>query len=365
MIGCRIYNYENVIMKSLSFYGGYMTSIKDVAQRAGVSITTVSRVINGNAPVHERTRAAVTEAMEALGYVPDRIAQGMRTKRTNTIAMVIPEYKNAFYHELLQYIEGAASQRGYKLLVTSVSEAAGIHPVRELISRRVDGLFLCTYLGDADAVAQLMALSQRNPMVFLDNLQDAHPVNGVYTDGYRGLSDITRHLQTLGHTRIAFLGGLKQYHVACDRRLGYVSAMEEMGLPIYPGWDREGDYSAESGYRAAQYLLTECPQRPTAIAAASDLMAMGAMNYCLSHQIHVPKDLAVAGFDDILASRLIVPALTTVTQPMEALASKAVDLLCSHILQPSSAPEKLVLTGQLQIRGSTDPRKISTVPIVV
>lgn len=342
-----------------------MASIKDVAQKAGVSITTVSRVINGNAPVHELTRADVTEAMEDLGYIPDRMAQGMRTKKTNTIAMVIPEYRNAFYHELLQYIEGAASQRGYKLLVTSVSEVSGIHPIRELISRRVDGLFMCMYLGDEDAVAQLMALSQRNPMVFLDNLHEAHPVNMVYTDGHSALCEITRHLYDVGHTKIAFVGGLKQFHVACDRRVGYMFAMEEKGLPVYPGWDWEGDYSVESGYRAARYLLTECPQCPTAIAAASDLMALGAMNYCLSHQIKVPEDLAVSGFDDILISRLVVPALTTVTQPMEALALKAVDLLCLKIQRPASMPERHVLSGQLQIRGSTDPRKKSTIPIVV
>lgn len=344
-----------------------MASIKEVAQMAGVSISTVSRVLNSNAPVNEKTKAAVLGAMETLDYIPDNVAQGMRTRRSNTIGMIIPEYMNAFYHELLHYIEEQAGMKGYKVLVTSIREKEGmdISHIRDLLSRRMDGIIICTYQGDETLMSYLLKVDKKIPIVFLDNLGEAYNVNAVYTDGYEALREMTAHLQELGHERIAFIGGLKQFHVANDRLIGYQDAMKAKGLAIQSSFIYEGDYSIESGYAAGRFFMEARLDCPTAIAAASDLMALGAMNYCLSHGLRIPEDIAVAGFDDILSGRLMVPALSTVTQPMAEIAQKAINLVIHRILHPKAKPRKIVIKGALKVRGSSDVRQPKAMRIVM
>lgn len=337
-----------------------MANIKDVAKRAGVSVTTVSRVINNIDPVNPETRLAVEQAMAELDYVPNQLARGMRTKRTNTIGVVIPEFINSFYHELFQYIEEQAALMGYSAFVCTTREHIdqGIDQIRELISRRIDGIILCTYRGHERMMSYLEQVARDIPVIFLDNLGRNYKVNTIYTDGFKAMEKMVLHLRDLGHTNIAFIKGLEQYPVANDRFAGFKHGIEKSGLRVDKRYIFEGDYSLQSGYRAAQYFMEECSKgQPDAIMAASDLMAIGAMNYLLSKGIRIPQDIAVTGFDDISLAKLMVPPLTTIAQPIKEIAKQAMDLIINSKDDKTKEKKNLVLEGELKIRHSTDPTK--------
>jgi DNA-binding LacI/PurR family transcriptional regulator len=335
-----------------------MVNIKDVARRAGVSVTTVSRVINNKDPVNVHTRQLVQKAMEELNYVPNQLARGMRTHRTHTIGIIIPEFINSFYHELFHYMEEECIKEGYRILVSSTRGGKEeIEHIKDLISRRIDGLVFCTYYGDRELINFLMDIEKKIPAVFLDNLGQELPVNAVYTDGCDAVKQMVLHLLEMGHRKIGFIRGLDQYNVANDRFIGYMRAMKENNLNIREDWIYEGDFHIESGYRAGKYFLEECEDSPTAIIAASDLMAIGAMNYFLSRGINIPEDMAVAGYDDISLSRLIIPSLTTVAQPMEEIVQEAVNIIIHQIRHPRTKRKKIALKGEIKVRHSTDSSK--------
>ena len=337
-----------------------MANIRDVAKRAGVSITTVSRVINNIDPVNPETRIAVEQAMADLDYVPNQLARGMRTKKTNTIGVVIPEFINSFYHELFQYIEEQAALVGYSVFVCTTREHTdqGIDQIKELISRRIDGIILCTYRGHEKMMIYLEQVAQDIPVIFLDNLGRNYKVNSIYTNGFSAMERMILHLADLGHFNIAFIKGLEQYPVANDRFTGFKHGMEKCGLRVDQSYIFEGNYSLQSGYRAAQYFIEECPKGPPdAIVAASDLMAIGAMNYLLSKGIGIPQDIAIAGYDDISLAKLMVPSLTTTAQPIREIAKQSINLIINSKDEKTKEKKNLILEGVLKIRHSTDPTK--------
>lgn len=336
-----------------------MANIKDVAKRAGVSITTVSRVINNIDPVNPDTRLAVERAMEELNYVPNQLARGMRTKSTQTIGIVIPEFINSFYHELFQYIEEQAALIGYTVLVCSTREHTdqGIEQIRDLISRRIDGIILCTYRGDEKMITYLEEAAKRIPVIFLDNLGHDYQVHTIYTDGFGAMEKMVCHLSELGYRDIAFIKGLDQYPVANDRFAGFKAGMERKGVILDQKYIFKGNYSIESGYGAAKYYVEECNKPPDAIIAASDLMAIGAMNYLLSWGMKIPQDIAIAGYDDISLARLMIPSLTTIAQPIREIAKQAIHLIVNGNDQGIEDKKDLILKGELKVRHSTDPTK--------
>lgn len=344
-----------------------MANIKDVARQAGVSITTVSRVINNIEPVNPDTRLTVERAMEELNYVPNQLARGMRTKRTQTIGIVIPEFTNSFYHELFQHIEEQAALVGYTVLVCSTGErrSQDIDQIRDLISRRIDGIILCTYRGDRKMLTYLEEVAKDIPVIFLDNLGHDYGVHTIYTDGFSAIKDMVFHLEELGHKNIGFIRGLEQYSVANDRYAGFKLGMEKKGLAIDKDYIFEGDYSIESGYRAARHFFHHSKGLPDAIIGASDLMAIGAMNYLLSKGINIPRDVAIGGYDDISLARLLVPPLTTTAQPIEEIAKQAMDLIIRGKDGKVKDKRNLILKGELRVRHSTDPSKPKVVGLGV
>lgn len=343
-----------------------MANIKDVARHAGVSITTVSRVINNIDPVNPETRQAVEQAMMELNYVPNQLARGMRTKRTHTIGVIIPEFINSFYHELFQYIEEEAASVGYTMLVCSTREHTeqGIHQIKDLVSRKIDGIILCTYRGDDSLLTYLEQVAKTIPVIFLDNLGHEYAVNTIYTDGFIAVSEMVFHLAGLGYSNIGFIKGLEQYSAANDRFAGFMDGMEKNTLKIDTKNIFEGDYSLKSGYKAASYFMEQCPKAPDAIIASSDLMAIGVMNYLLSKGIRIPQDIAVAGYDDISLARLMIPSLTTIAQPIRKIAKEALGLIINRKEQKGLKDKKnIILKGELRIRHSTDPTKPNVVDL--
>lgn len=336
-----------------------MATIKDVAQRAGVSVTTVSRVLNNTAPVNEKTKEKIKKAMKELNYTPSIIAQGMRTKKSRTLGVIIPDYINPFYHELFKYLEDAARKEGYHVIVASTGEEAAdeVGYINQLVNKNIDGIIVCSYRGEQQTIEYLLKLSREIPVIFMDNLQVKKPINAVYTDGYLGIREIMKHVIEQGHRAIAFIKPLARYHVANDRYEGYKDAMKEAGLGINKEFVYEGNYHIESGYAAAKYFLTQTKNRPTAIVSATDLMAIGAINYLQSQGIRIPEDIVVAGFDDIYIDKLISPPLTTYKQPIEEIAQKAVKLFIHKSNHPTAKNREIVLKGRVVIRRSTDSSK--------
>ncbi len=332
-----------------------MSTIKDVARLANVSVATVSRVMNNTAPVNEYTREKINKAMKALKYTPSLVAQGMRTKKSKTIGVIIPDYVNPFYYELFKHLEALARNAGYYLIVTSTGEEVNdeINHINALINRNIDGIIVCSYKGDRDTIEYLFELSKDIPVIFLDNIETDIPVNAVCIDGYNGMLEIMNHLIKIGHRSIAFIKPLERYQVANDRYKGYKDALKMAGMVLDIELVYEGNYHVESGFAAGEFFIESTKKKPTAIVAATDLMAIGALQYLQSKGIRVPHDVAVAGFDDIHMSALVTPSLTTFKQPIDKIANEAIKLFINKANNPGHENEKITLEGSLVIRKST------------
>jgi DNA-binding LacI/PurR family transcriptional regulator len=332
-----------------------MKTIKDIARKANVSPATVSRVLNNTVPVNEEKRKKVIKVIQEYKYTPNTVAQSMRTKKSKMIGVVIPDFCNPFYYDLFKYIEVEARKSGYHVIVTSTRDDDDeVQYFDDLIHRSIDGLIVCSYRGDKKMVDYLLDFSKRIPVVFMDNIQLDKPVNSVYINGKNGIKNITKHIINQGHKKIAFIKSIQQYKVANDRYQGYCETLEENGINFNPSFVFEGDYNIESGFNAAKYFFEITKEKPTAVIASTDLMAIGALNYIKLKGFRIPEDIAVAGFDDIFMSKMITPALTTYKQPIEKIAGETIKLLLNKIKKPEIENKRIVLDGELLIRRSTD-----------
>ena len=329
-----------------------MATIIDVAARAGVSTTTVSRVLNNYLPVNTLTKKKVMEAMEELGYHPSSLAQGMRTQRTRTIGILIPTYRNYWYADLLNFIELEARAAGYLPIVcTTEQEPGGSEHVNTLLRRQVDGIILCWYHGVMTDQKYLARIVRETPFVIMDQPADGLPVSSVYTDGYTGVKQLVAALIDGGHRRIGIIKYLAENSTSENRFQGYCDALEEHGIGRDARLIAQSDYSTDGGREAAGRLLMK--SSPTAIVTVGDDMAIGALRYCYEHGIGVPGDISVSGFDDIPIARIVTPSLTTVAQPIKLMAETATRQVIRHIEHPSARRQEFVFETSLVYREST------------
>jgi len=336
-----------------------MATIKDVAKRAGVSVTTVSRALNGTAHVKSETKEKIMKVIEELNFVPSVFAQGMRTKKSKTIGVVVPDYINPFYNVMFKHLQDQAMKLDYHVIISSTGEDAKdeIEYINDLMNRNIDGLIVCSYRGEQDTIHYLLEISKEIPVIFMDRFNMNEKVNAVYTDGYEGMKEVTEHLIGLGHLDIAFIKPLSRYRVANDRYKGYVDSMVKAGIGIRSEFIYEGNYHMQSGYEAAKYFMSLKGQHPTAIVAATDLMAIGAITYLKKTGVRIPEDIAVAGFDDIYLSCIIEPPLTTYRQPIKRIAQETLSLFMKKLNNFTESNKNIILKGELVIRRSTDISK--------
>lgn len=300
-------------------------TVHDVAHHANVSISTVSRVINDSAPVSADKRERVIAAIKALKFTPNPAARRLLGLASRTIGVILPYITGDFFADLLHGLETTAKQHDYLLMVSSSRRLeTDFITAFESMNRMVDGMVIMVPELTADRV--LSVVKPVFPFVFLNTRSRDQKINTVNFDNRGGMANIARHISDQGHTRIAFIGGPDDAFDAQQRREGLLEgAPSELEILEYPG-----DFSFESGYDSAQEILRLRP-RPTAIVAANDLGALGALRALLENGINVPHEIAVTGFDGTKSADFATPSLTTVDVPIDVLAAKAMDILISRI----------------------------------
>jgi LacI family transcriptional regulator len=317
-------------------------TIRDVAARAGVSVATVSRVFNRKGPIRQATYQRVRAVAERMRYSPHAAARSLSTSRTNTIGVVLPELHGEFFSEVIRGIDVTARGRGYHLIVSgSHSDRAEMRAVFQAMRGRVDGLIVMS--PDLDASMLLADLPSAVPVVLLNATADGRPA--ITIDNAGGARAVMRHLIRLGHRRIAFICGPPKNGDAAYRRRGYRAAIRAAGID--DAFEFPGNFTEESGYEAARRIVERSP-RPTAVFAANDAMAIGALSAFNERGVRVPGDIALAGFDDIPIARFLSPPLTTVKVPIAELGRRSLEL----VLDPSPRKVNETLKTTLIVRQS-------------
>lgn len=314
-----------------------MATILDVAALAGVSKTTVSRVITRSGYVSPETHAKVAQAMAQLNYQPSRMAQGIRTGRTHTIAMLVPDCKNTYYNAVYSGVEQVALRCNYTAMIcnTNSDPRREIEYAENLCRSNIDGIIYCTYMRTEDSGAYFRKLSQRLPVVFMN---DIVPHDGscafVLPEEFLSSSGAVRYLYELGCRRIGYLRMPRNVSAVGRRYEGYLDGLKRCGLEFDPSIVYEcpesgGDY-IEKGKRAAEALMQGAAP-PDAIMSANDTMAIGALIYLGRSGCRVPEDVRVLGFDNIDMCRVVQPTLTTLAQPSEEMGAAAAEMLIGMI----------------------------------
>ena len=333
---------------------GAATTIHDVAARAGVSVATVSRVLNGKGVVREETLQQVLLAAKTLRYVPNVAARSLSSRRSQTIGIVLPEVHGEFFSEVIRGIDLAARSEGYHILVSgSHSDVGEMVEVLEAMRGRVDGLVvmapdvaLSSVSGALPPHLPLVLLNCAEPDPDVSSGPDAESRSSITIDNYGGARRMLRHLAELGHQRIAFIKGPDENADAEERLRGYRDHVELDRL------EEDGDFTEESGRLAALRILALTP-RPTAIFAANDSMAVGALAALAEAAVPAPAQMSVVGFDDIPVARYVTPPLTTIRVDIAELGARAFGLLLARIEQPSDPDRRRDrIATTLVVRGS-------------
>lgn len=328
-------------------------TIHDIAERAGVSKSTVSRVVSNTGYVGPQTRERVNRAIEELGYTPNLIARGMRTNKSTTIGLFIPDVSNPFYSELFKGIEAVTREAGYSTLVchTSMDQKAERYYINELLKRRIDGVIICTYHRDPASRRYFRELSHSKPVVFMDPVLDDQDCSYVVSDGFSGTRKAVAHLAGRGCRRIAYIQGLARHAVTETRLKGYLKGIADQGAEVDQRLIFDGDFSHQTGRDAVRHFLS-LEEPPDGIMSATDVMAIGALKELAVAGIPVPRQVKVIGFDNIPLSELTQPSLTTIAQPILDLGSQAAELLLKRIRNPKTPNQQIVMQCTLVERES-------------
>jgi LacI family transcriptional regulator len=326
-------------------------TLEDISRATGFSIPTVSRVLsNSNYPVSSATRQRVREVAQALGYRPNLSARSLRTERTNTIGILVDDIMSPFVPPIVRGIQDHLMEHGFSCVIGNSDWNPDIEGavIENLLSRPVDGIIFAEYshLATHEALIQ-----SQKPHLFVHRLFGGSVKNSVVPDDYQGATLAVRHLIGLGHRRIGYINGPENWHNSRDRLAGYHDELARNGIAADPALIQPGDWECDSGHVAALRLLA-LAERPTAIFAANDLMALGAIYGIQDVGLAVPGDIAVVGYDNRDFTQIIRPHLTTVSLPVYEMGRTAAEQLLRQITNGKSDFEEIKIAGQLYIRES-------------
>jgi LacI family transcriptional regulator len=320
-----------------------MVTMADVARLAGVSVTTVSHVINGTRPASERTTRAVLAAIERTGYSRNVLARALARRRTQSLGLAISGLANPYFADVIAAVEAAATRAGHTLLLAETRDdpEQELRVVRALVERRVDGLLLAPSPGALERAIPYLA-AQDAPVVLIDRFLDAG-LDQVGSENDAPTRQLVAHLVEGGHTRIGMVAGIGGLSTTAERVRGYRAGMQDAGL--------EADLIADGGSDAerasvATHALLDRPDPPTALVSGNNHMTIGVLRALKARGLRVPDDIALVGFDDFDWADLFAPRLTVIAQPTARLGERAVELLLSRLDDPEQPPrtERLAAT---------------------
>lgn len=359
-----VYTKENDLLKRFSnlyiMIGDGKMNVKDIAKLAGVSIGTVSRVINNNkSGVGSKKREEILRIIEETGFVPSSIARSMITKHSSTIGLIIPDISNPFFPLLAKGVEEYAQKEGYSLFLcnTNGNDLYELKQIAIMKEKQVDGIIISSCKGN-DSEHILKIISGNTPIVFVDEPVACADVFGVYLDNLLGGYQTTKHLIDLNHQKIAYFTGPKESLSSYHRLDGYKKALQEANIPFDEELVAFGSYSKENGYNKFMNLIQK-GKKFTAILAASDVAACGIYSAARECGLSIPTDISVAGFDNVLSDNISLspPILTTVNQPTYQMGEMAIEILIKRINGIKPRKKIIEFEPELVIRSSTEIRR--------
>lgn len=337
-----------------------MPTIHDVAKKAGVAPITVSRVINNSGYVSQKVRARVKAAIEELGYVPNVIARSLKSKRTNTIALMITDITNPYFNLLARGVEDAACEAGFNVIICNTDESQDQEDdyIQLLLQKQVDGILLVP--ADSNSKSIELIKKQNTSIVVIDRRVSTQDVDVVRGDSEGGAYQLSQYLIDLGHQRITLFSGPQKVSTSVDRVEGYQRAMIENGLENYIDFFY-GEYTQQSGARLTR-LVFQRVTKPTAIFGGNNLISIGSLAALREMDIQVPQDVAVVSFDDIPENLSLYPFLTAIAQPPYEIGEKATELLISRIKDTDQFPlekQEIVFPVKLIVRESSGEKLVT------
>lgn len=334
-------------------------TIRDVAKAAGVSVATASRALTGSPHVLPETRERVEQAAAALRYAPSGAARSLSRRRTDTVGALLPDLHGEYFSELIRGIDQASRAHGLHLLLSSShDDAAEAAAALRAMTGRVDGLILMSPHADAEFLQR--HLPQNLPVVLLNAGVHSAGVRAFSVDNFGGAQAMTAHLVAQGHQRIAFLGGPPGNIEARERERGYRAGLP----PSIPPWLFEGDFSERAGQRLGVHLAGLPPSaRPDALFCANDAMAIACLGALTAAGLRLPKDLALAGFDDVPTARYLYPALSTVHVPIAALGTQALEAVVEALRPTQATQVALAAAAPTLLPVSLVPRQSCACPL--
>lgn len=339
----------------LVIMGKKSISIKDVALKAGVSVSTVSHVMNGTRFVKPETSDRVKAAMDSLEYHPSFLARALKINRTMTIGMLVTNSTNPFFAEVVHGLEDTCFQHGYSLILCNAGGDGARQRayLKTLVRKQIDALVVMTTNTDSAFYRELRAINDL-PMVVLDSGADIEACV-VGDDSVYGGSLAAEFLINRGFGHIGFLTGPQGHPRSRDRLKGALKALSEAGIAADSILKVPGELTISGGYKAMRELLEK--GRPEALFAFNDLMAMGAYRVAAEAGLEIPRDLSIIGYDDLEIASYMTPALTTIRQPSFGLGSKAAEILIEHLEKKTQLPTTLSLEPKLVVRDSVAGRE--------
>lgn len=330
-----------------------MASIRDVARIAGVSISTVSRVVSGSANVEATTRARVEAAITEIGYRPNLNARSLRSRSGQLVGLVLPKIVHDTFSTIIHYAEKEACKMGYGLIIGNTADDPDREYafIQELFSRHVDAIIF-SRVSDASRLPE--SIKKRHvPIVVIDRGIDHETIPSIETDNFGAGRMVANLFLKGGHTNVATVTGPRNVKLARDRDRGFTSTLEGAGIVLPPSHNLESDFEFTGGVEAARELLKLDPF-PTAIWAQSDMMAVGLLRTFTEAGIRVPEDVSIVGMDNVPIARMVLPALTTVDQSFEEFCRRAFLIIHEQLENPAyQPPEHLVqIPASMVIRDS-------------
>ncbi|TKD67962.1 catabolite control protein A [Pseudalkalibacillus hwajinpoensis] len=329
------------------------TTIYDVAKEAGVSMATVSRVVNGNPNVKPATRKKVLEAIERLGYRPNAVARGLASKKTTTVGVIIPDISSIFFAELARGIEDIATMYKYNIILSNSDQnkEKEIHLLNTMLGKQVDGI---VFMGGKITEEHVEEFKRSPvPIVLAATLEKGQEIPSVNIDYQKAAYELVTEFINKGHKKIGLVSGPLEDPINGEEKfLGYRKALEDAGMQVNEDCVAIGDYTYDSGIEAMEGFL-EQNEKPTAIFAGTDEMALGVIHAAQDNGYNVPEDFEVVGFDNTRLATMVRPTLSTVVQPMYDIGAVAMRLLTKLMNKETVEDQTVVLPHRLQHRNST------------